>query len=281
MKKFFSALALTVAAAIGPGVTLSAMTQSDKSPTNPLVEINTTEGRIVVELFNDTPLHRDNFLRLADDGFYDGVLFHRVVPGFVIQAGDPDSRTAAGGTMLGSGGPGYDIDAEIVAPVHFHRRGALAAAREGDDTNPLRRSSGSQFYIVTGRTLSEGQLRQMEHQANLQLESEIAARLNAEYRDSIMSLRRARDFKGLGQLQDALVEKADAEASAKRFRFTDEQRRAYTTEGGTPALDGKYTVYGQVVEGMDTVEKIEAHPADANERPESDVRILSVKVLRR
>lgn len=281
MKKLISALAFTVLVAISRDTKSSAMTHTDDSQATPLVEIITTEGRIVVELFNDTPIHRDNFLRLADEGFYDGVLFHRVVPGFVIQAGDPDSRNALPGALLGSGGPGYDIEAEITAPVHFHRRGALAAAREGDDTNPERRSSGSQFYIVTAGPVAEGQLRQMEHRINLEREAEISARLKAEYRDSLMSLRRARDFRGLSLLQDELVEKADAEASANRFVFTDEQRRAYSTEGGTPALDGKYTVYGQVLEGMDAVDKIEGVSTDANERPTSDVRILSMKVLRR
>ena len=131
------------------------------------VEIKTSEGDITVRLFGDTPKHRDNFLKLVKEGYYDNVLFHRVINEFMVQTGDPDSKAAPVGKMLGSGGPGYTLDAEIVYPSHFHKRGALAAARQGDQVNPERRSSGSQFYIVTGKAYNDSTLSQMERQLDM------------------------------------------------------------------------------------------------------------------
>ena len=133
-----------------------------------IVEFKTTEGDVTLRLYGDTPKHRANFLKLVKEGYYDGLLFHRVIKDFMVQTGDPDSRNAAKGTMLGSGDPGYTVEAEIIAPKYFNKRGALAAARTGDQVNPERRSSGSQFYIVTGRKFNEQQLRQMEHQLKQQ-----------------------------------------------------------------------------------------------------------------
>lgn len=245
-----------------------------------MVKIETSEGDILVELFDDTPAHRDNFIKLAQSGFYDGQLFHRVVRDFVIQGGDPESKDATPERMLGSGGPGYDVDAEIVFPKHFHRRGALAAAREGDDTNPERKSSGSQFYIVTGKVFNSGQLQQMQRMKNMRLEQDIAQRLKSENRDTIMALRRGRNLSALSALQDELVMKAEQEAEARKFVFTPEQVEAYTSVGGAPNLDGDYTVFGQVVEGMDVVDKIQLHEINrSTERPIDDVKILSVKVV--
>lgn len=251
------------------------------APQGQRVIIHTTLGDIEVALYDDTPLHRDNFLKLIGEKFYDGVLFHRVVSGFVVQAGDPGSRDAKPGEMLGGGGPGYDIEAEIKSPAHFHKRGALAAAREGDDTNPERRSSGSQFYIVTGKVVPAGTLRTMERRRNMALEQEILARLTEANRDSIMALRRSRNLSGLSALQDELVLKAEEETRSHPFAFTAEQREAYTTVGGAPNLDGAYTVFGEVVRGMDVVEAIESKPTDGAERPLEDVRILSVEIVPR
>lgn len=256
-------------------------TTDNMNADNVTVEIKTTMGDIIATLYNDTPLHRDNFIKLISEGYYDGMLFHRVIRDFVAQTGDPFSRSAVAGQTLGEGGPEYRIDAEIRYPEHFHKYGALAAAREADEINPERRSSGSQFYIVTGKTYTEGQLRSMERQINREREVETAARINAEYRDSITALRRARDFSGLSALQDELREKAEAEAKANQFRFSDEARQAYTTVGGVPHLDGEYTVFGEVIKGMDVVEKITEQPTDAMGRPTDDVRIISVKILGR
>lgn len=185
-------------------------------------EIITDYGTIEVILYNSTPKHRDNFIKLASEGFYDDLLFHRVVNGFMIQGGDPDSKSAAPGQSLGRGGPGYQIDAEIGAP---HFRGALAAARDG---NPLKRSSGSQFYIVQGRPVTEEALDQMEQQ--------------------------------------------------KSIRYSPEQRQVYLEEGGSPFLDNEYTVFGEVVSGMEVIDQIAAMETDPNNRPTQDVR-MKVRIL--
>ncbi len=243
------------------------------------VEFKTTEGDIVLRLYGDTPKHRDNFLKLVKDGYYDGLLFHRVIKDFMVQTGDPDSRNAAKGTMLGTGDPGYTIEAEIVSPKYFNKRGALAAARTGDQVNPERRSSGSQFYIVTGRKFNEQQLKQMEFQLKQQGMQQIFEGLVKQHRDTIMSLRRAKDQAGLQKLQDELVARTEAEGAAMDFSLTPEQREAYMTVGGAPHLDGAYTVFGKVISGMDVIEKIEAVATDRNDRPVDDVKILSAKVV--
>lgn len=257
----------------------------DTSATAPLAKddvkvlMHTSMGDITLLLYGDTPRHLDNFVRLAGEGFYDGLLFHRVIADFMIQAGDPTSRDAVPGQHLGSGGPGYQIDAEIVWPRHFHKRGAIAAARTADQMNPDRRSSGSQFYIVTGRTFTPGQLNGMELNMQQQAVRDIFNRLATQHRDSIMEMRRSRDTAGLQALQDKLVDEARAEAAKNPVKFTEEQRHAYTTVGGTPHLDRAYTVFGEVVDGMDVVDRIQrVETADAD-RPRDDVRIISMKVL--
>lgn len=244
-----------------------------------LVEIKTTEGDVTVRLYGDTPRHRDNFLSLVRDRYYDGVLFHRVIDGFMIQTGDPDSKNAAAGTMLGSGGPGYTVESEIVYPRHFHKRGALAAARQGDQVNPERRSSGSQFYIVTGKTYTDSTLTQTERQMQMMQKQKIFNGLTMQYKDSIMSMRRNRDQAGLQALQDELVAKTEKEAAENPVKYTPEQREAYVKVGGTPHLDDQYTVFGEVVKGMETVDRIEKVETDSHDRPLSDVKIISARIL--
>ena len=245
-----------------------------------LVEIKTSVGDITIRLYGETPKHRDNFLKLVNEGFYNDVLFHRVINKFMIQTGDPESKGAPAGKMLGAGGPGYDIDAEIVYPQFFHKRGALAAARQGDEVNPDRRSSGSQFYIVTGKVYNASQLGQMEKQLQMQQMQAIFNDLASQHRDSIMAMRRNRDQAGLQALQDELVKKTEAEAAKNPVKLTDAQREAYTTVGGTPHLDGTYTVFGEVVEGMDIVAKIETTATGAQDRPKEDIKIISMKVIK-
>ena len=243
-----------------------------------IVNIATTMGDIKVLLFGDTPKHRDNFVKLVNDGFYDGTLFHRVINEFMIQAGDPDSKGAPAGKQLGAGGPGYTIDAEIVYPKHFHKRGALAAARQGDEVNPERKSSGSQFYIVTGRAYNENQLKQMEQQMSMMQKRDIFNKLAAEKRDTIMQLRRNGDHASLQKLQDELIAITEKKAAENPARLSDEQRAAYTTVGGTPHLDSQYTVFGEVLEGMDVVEKIEKVSTLPGDRPKEDVKIIKMTV---
>lgn len=199
------------------------------------IEMVTTEGIIVLRLSDSTPLHRDNFLRLVKAHFYDSVLFHRVIKAFVIQAGDPQSKQAAAGVPLGNGGLGYMVPAEI-NPSLFHKRGALGAAREGDATNPQRASSGTQFYIVQGRTFTD-----------LQLDSVEVARLQGR-------------------------------------KILPERREYYKTIGGTPQLDGAYTVFGEVVSGMDVVDRIATVATSKGgdrDRPLQDIRIVSTKLVKR
>jgi cyclophilin family peptidyl-prolyl cis-trans isomerase len=199
------------------------------------IEMVTTEGTIRLRLSDDTPLHRDNFLRLVKSGFYDSVLFHRVIKGFMIQAGDPNSKTAMAGVPLGGGNSGYTVPAEF-RPTLFHKKGALAAARTGDDVNPEKRSSASQFYIVQGRTFTDAQLDSIE-----------VARLQGR-------------------------------------KILPQWRDHYRTIGGTPQLDSNYTVFGEVVSGIDVVDKIasaETSKRQDRDRPLQDVRILSVKLVKR
>lgn len=244
-----------------------------------LVEMNTTAGPVTLRLFGDTPRHLGNFVKLAREGFYDGMLFHRVIQDFMVQTGDPDSKEAPAGKLLGMGGPGYQIDAEIVYPAHFHRRGALAAARQDDSTNPMRQSSGSQFYIVTGHKYTESELDKMEMNLIRSQKQAVVNNLLAANRDTIMTLRRNRDQAGLLQLQDSLQAEAKRIAATLPSGFSDEQRKVYTTVGGAPHLDGAYTVFGQVEKGYDVIDKIQAVETDRNNRPLEDVKIISMKVI--
>lgn len=233
------------------------------------VKLETSLGDIVVELYNETPKHRDNFVKLVKEGFYDGVLFHRVINNFMIQTGDPDSKTAGPDTPLGGGDPGYTIEAEFVFPKYFHKRGALAAARTGDQANPMRRSSGSQFYIVTGQVFGTEQLMGML-QAKKQ---DIFRRLVMENQDKIKQLQESNDEAGIHALQDELIRQTEAEAQF------DELIEAYTTIGGTPHLDGQYTVFGEVVEGMDVVDKIQNTTTDRRDRPTVDIKIIKASIV--
>ena len=245
-----------------------------------IVDIHTTMGDIRVRLFGDTPKHQANFVKLVNEGFYDGVLFHRVINDFMVQTGDPDSKNAPKGAMLGSGDPDYQLDAEFVYPRHFHKRGALAAARQGDQVNPEKKSSGSQFYIVTGKTYNDAQLDQMDRQRAMMQQKAIFDRLVAEQRDTIMAMRRARDQAGLQALQEKLIERTEAEAATLApDTLTPLQREAYRTEGGTPHLDGAYTVFGEVISGMDVVDRIQKAETDPNDRPVDDIRITSMQIV--
>ncbi len=257
--------------------TTSDMTTNDTTGT--IVNIETSMGNISVRLFNDTPAHRDNFLKLVNDGYYDGTLFHRVIKDFMIQGGDPDSRTAAPGQMLGTGGPSYTLPAEIVYPAHFHKRGMLAAARQGDQVNPERRSSGSQFYIVTGQVYNDSTLNQLDKSLKVQRINEVFQRLRGEKRDQIMALSRSGDRAALDRLRDEMVAQAEAEAEAVPG-LTAAQRQAYTTVGGTPHLDGQYTVFGEVIDGMDVVEAIQSVETGNADRPIEDVKIVKATVTR-
>ena len=248
-------------------------------PTTPQVRISTNYGDIVVRLYDETPEHRDNFLKLAREGYYDGTLFHRVIKGFMIQGGDPDSKGAPAGKHLGTGGPEYTLPAEFVYPQYYHKRGVLSAARQGDQVNPERRSSGSQFYIVWGKKYNEAELNQMAKQLDGQRGQQIFNELASQHRDSIQAMYKAGDRKGLMELQNSLATETDnILKSTPGFTFTPEQVKDYTTLGGTPHLDNQYTVFGEVVEGLDVVEKIQAVATGSADRPKEDV-VMTVTVM--
>lgn len=255
---------------------LTAIMATSAAYADPIVDIKTTFGDIKVKLYDDTPIHRDNFLKLVREGYYDGVLFHRVIKDFMVQAGDPDSKTADSTAMLGSGDPSYTLEAEINYPKHFHKYGALAAARTGDNVNPERRSSGSQFYIVTGKKVDPKTLEMMETRANNERKQQYFNRLSKEHMDEIRQLISENKRAELDSLRDSLVNLT--ETNVKFEPIPEDIKKAYVEQGGTPHLDGAYTVFGEVVQGMEVVEKIEQEETDPRDRPKRDVRIISMKV---
>ena len=196
-----------------------------------IVLIDTNKGKIKVKLYNDTPKHRDNFIKNVEKKIYDGLLFHRVIRQFMIQGGDINSKDAPAKELLGSGDLGYTIPAEIVYPKYFHKAGALCAARTGNDVNPQKESSATQFYIVTGKYFTSMELDKMEKKDNI--------------------------------------------------KFTPEQREAYMMQGGYPQLDQEYTVFGEVISGMKVVNKIQMVETDENDRPSEDIRIKSMKIVKK
>ena len=200
-----------------------------------MVRMFTTAGVVDMKLYDETPAHRDNFVRLVKNHQYDSLLFHRVIKDFMIQGGDPASKNAVPGELLGEGDLGYTVEAELMPDLHYHRRGALAAAREGDDVNPSKASSACQFYIVWGKVYTKEQL------------------------ESYMEWYKQR--------------------TGKELNVTPEQFEAYTTVGGTPHLDGGYTVFGEVVKGLEVIETIQNVKCDGNDRPLRDVRIIKMELI--
>ena len=212
-------------------ILLAAFQYIHSQSTYPEVVFETSEGKFTVRLYEDTPLHSENFLKLVKEGYYNNQLFHRVIKNFMIQTGDPNSKNAQPGVQLGYGGPNYTIPPEFQAQ-YYHKKGALAAARQGDNINPQKASNGSQFYIVEGTVFTNQQL-------------------------------------------DQIVQKG------QHIPFTPEQRNTYTTIGGYPYLDYSYTVFGEVVQGLDVIDKISVQPTDPNDRPIQDVRILKAYILKK
>jgi peptidyl-prolyl cis-trans isomerase B (cyclophilin B) len=238
------------------------------------VLIKTPYGNMKVKLYKETPKHRENFLKLVKEGFYDDVLFHRVIEGFMIQGGDPESRDAEKDAQLGSGGPGYTIEAEIKYPKFFHKKGALSAARQGDQANPEKRSSGSQFYIVQGKKYTSAELDSME--SNLS-ERNLQGRmfeLLTPYQDSLMAMQTRGNREGFENLIGEIREQASEElGDSAKFTFPEEVREAYTTIGGTPMLDDAYTVFGEVEEGLEVIDSIAKVRTNRMDRPVEDIEM--------
>lgn len=251
-------------------------------PTN-FVEVQTNYGNFTIELYDETPLHRDNFQKLVKDGFYNDLLFHRIIDGFMIQGGDPDSKDAEAGTRLGNGGPGYKIPAELNKSERcFHKKGALAAAREGDQSNPEKLSSGSQFYIVVGRTYTKAELNQMEQQKVSQARQRSFNLLSLESMDTIELFQKQGDTEAIKALQQRLLKEVDAliEKDADKYYMTDKQKMAYEKVGGTPHLDGNYSVYGEVIDGLEVVENIAKAEKNRQDRPLKDIA-MTMKFVKR
>ena len=258
---------------------VSGQKKDEKMDKETMLKIETTLGTIRVKLYNETPLHRDNFIKLAKNDTYNGTLFHRVIKDFMVQAGDPDSKNAPKGKTLGTGDVGYTVPAEFVYPQYFHKKGALSAARQGDESNPKKASSGCQFYIVTGKVYSDSTLLSMEQQKNEGKLNTIFNALAQKHMKEIYKMRKTNNEEGLYALQDTLLAEAELEAAKQPdFHFTPEQVKAYTTVGGTPHLDNEYTVFGEIVEGIEIVDKIQLVKTDRSDRPEEDVKIINVEV---
>ncbi len=248
-----------------------------------LVLISTEFGDIKLKLYKETPIHRSNFLKLVNQGTIDSTLFHRVIQNFMIQGGDPASKKAAAGATLGDGELGYTLPAEFI-PTLYHKKGVLAAARQGDDVNPKKSSSACQFYIVQGKTFSDNDLNMMEQRINGQYKqscfSKIIARSeNASLMNRFIANQQAKNqdsLKVLSGLVDKLIE---AEPGTTFFKYSENARKDYATVGGTPHLDGNYTVFGEVVSGLEVVDKIAAVQKGQADRPLMDVRMRVKLVL--
>ena len=243
--------------------------------------MHTSMGDIQLKLYNETPKHRDNFIQLVKDGTYNGLLFHRVIKDFMIQGGDVTSKNAPMNKSLGAGDLGYTVPAEFNYPKYFHKKGALCAARTGDEVNPERASSASQFYIVTGKKYSEAELNQMEKQLENRLKQSIFARLQAENKPKIMEYYRSGNKEELAILRDTLIGKTELEAEKRKdeTKLPKELREIYKTEGGVPFLDNQYTVYGEVVKGIEVVEAIQNVKTNKQDRPTENVVITSVELI--
>lgn len=260
-------------------ITMAASCSSDKDY---LVTIKTPYGDMKAILYDETPLHKENFISLVKDGFYDSLLFHRVIKDFMIQGGDPNSKNAPAGTPLGSGGPGYQVPAEFQKHL-IHEKGALSAARQGDKMNPKKESSGSQFYIVHGKVWDEGELTVDMNMCGMAAREMMA---NPAYDSIKQILLNVYDNEGPDGYGKKLIEIKDYIAKEMNVKvdkdFPAERLPIYTSIGGAPHLDDEYTVFGKVIEGLDVIDKIAAQPVGRGDRPASNITmVVSVEELKR
>jgi len=246
-----------------------------------LIRFETNYGDITVRIYSKTAKHHDNFVKLVNEGFYNGVLFHRVIADFMIQTGDPESKNAKAGATLGSGKVGYTIPAEFIYPEYYHKRGALSAARQGDNTNPLKASSGCQFYIVEGKTFTDNALDSIEISKKQKLEVKMFQEIVKTKQDEVKKYNLEHNQTKLDHLGDSILAIVNAEIKKNpTYKFTAQQRNDYKTLGGTPHLDGEYSVFGEVTDGLDIVTKISKAQTDPNDRPVVDIRIIKAEILK-
>ena len=239
-----------------------------------IVVVTTDYGKMRIKLYNETPQHRDNFIKLINQGFYNDLLFHRVIKDFMIQGGDPESKGAPASKQLGAGDVGYTVPAEFVYPKYYHKKGALAAARQGDQVNPQKRSSGCQFYIVQGKPMTDQELEGMEKNMQNKAKESRFYEIAATKTELIQRLQTAGDQAGLQKLQSEILAQVDSELAKKEpLKLTAQMRKDYKTIGGTAFLDNEYTVFGEVIEGLDVIDKIAAVKTRPGDRPEVDLKM--------
>lgn len=241
-----------------------------------VVTIKTDQGEMIAILYDETPKHKENFIKLAKEHYFDSLLFHRVIKGFMIQGGDPDSRKAQAGQPLGMGGPGYTVDAEI-NPKFFHEKGALSAARLGDAQNPAKASSGSQFYVVQGIVIPPTEIENLKidgMKLNQAFRQVMMNPANKPLIDSLTVIYSTGDMQAYQKALFKLVPRIEKETGIKVTKnISPEQIQAYSTVGGAPHLDGDYTVFGKVIKGLDVIDKIAALPMGSGDRPMTDIRM--------
>lgn len=242
-----------------------------------IIWMETSLGDIRFRLYDETVLHRENMIKLVREGYYNGMLFHRVIKNFMIQTGDPESKMARRNMLLGDKDIGYTLNAEI-QPSFFHKRGAIAAAREGDELNPHRNSSGSHFYIVQGKKFSEESLNETVEHINNKRYTALFNRLKAKREEEIAKYQLEEDYEHLMAINRELSNATRQQFDQVKLKLSDEQKQVYTTLGGTPHLDGEYTVFGEVIEGMEVVDKIAEQSTDGHNRPEADVVINKMEI---
>ncbi len=245
-----------------------------------VVEISTNLGKMKFKLYDDTPKHRDAFIELAKEGYYDGTLFYRVIQDFLIQGGSKSSRDAAPGKRIGYGDPDKTVDDEILSS-HFHKKGALCAPRQSDESNPFKQSDISQFYIVKGRVHTAGEIDTMELAVNRPIRNKIVSNvMTPEVREQLKQLKEEKKVAEFRELAQEIKNKIETNYrySPGVIEFSEAQREAYTTVGGYPDLDGKFTIFGECISGFDVIDKIAALQTDKNNRPFTDVKI-TVTVL--
>jgi peptidylprolyl isomerase len=241
-----------------------------------MVSIKTTLGDIKIRLYDETPIHRDNFISLVNSGFYDGISFHRVINNFMIQAGDPETKIPHPANFPDSLKT-FTIPAEF-NNLFFHKKGALAAARQGNDVNPEMRSSGTQFYIVEGVRLSDEDLNMSEQRVNSNIKQ---SRFNSFMKEVSDSIRLSGKTITDAEIQEiASIKMFQFLTAYKDFKIPEEHRNIYKTSGGTPRLDGTYTVFGEVIEGLDIVDKISEVATDGSDKPISDIKIIKMKIIK-
>ncbi len=261
-------------------VTISScsFSQNKQIPEGPMVLIKTKYGDMKVVLYNETPLHRDNFMKLTKEGVFDSLLFHRVIKGFMVQGGDPHSKHATKDQTLGDGDLNYTVPAEV-RPGIIHKKGVIAAARNGDEENPEKRSSATQFYLAQGKVYKLDDVPAIEQNLNSRAAESLFLKMKAEKIDTLMLFQMAKNKEGYDKLLEKLKQKAIRECEKNPIRLTKQQIETYTTLGGIPHLDGAYTVFGEVIEGMAVIDSIAVQPTGLQDRPIENIR-MKISVIK-